>query len=854
MSVDVYDIPSSPLDIHFDPPYDPNWDDHNDEPKTPPRAISTSTKSRIENNLDEMLDYVATFDLQQRIRELNPGKNVTVESSRPQNTSFNGASDPALEHIDFDEDILPEELRTPESTPLPSATQTLKSSSFGGCLPKISPDYDSRSTNNEPFIDLTRSPTRTCTNGDITTHTYRRNVDSIPMINIADDEEEFKFDDDLDWIVHEVTADPPATSFSSGYASDSITSYKSNDSYSKNTTIPIANSPRTERKAKDLLNRSFHEWDQNHGNDSSLKTLDLPFSDRMLKIFREKFKLKEFRQNQLEAINATLLGYDTFVLMPTGGGKSLCYQLPACVGEGVTVVISPLKSLIYDQISKLKSLSIEVAYLSGDMGRKDQVTVMQNLRKVPCPYKLFYVTPERIGASSTINDIFAHMNEKSTLARFVIDEAHCVSQWGHDFRPDYKKLVVLRERFPNVPLMAVTATANPRVRMDVCSALKLKDTKWFLQTFNRPNLKFEVRKRTKETIEEISQLILTKFKYESGIVYCLSRGDCESTAEELQCRYINAREYHAGLSDQDRMRVQDDWLSGKIQVICATIAFGMGVDKPNVRFVFHICVPKSMEGYYQEAGRAGRDGQLAHCYLYFCHQDVNRIRKLMDMEKRNRNGKAAWDAYKVHLQNLEHMTYYAYDEARCRRVQLIKYLGEETTASSLCPPDSNARCDNCESQKSFQNKDVSMDAKLVINFVSSLYSTSTHDHNKKMWTLNHVYWVLKGSECASVKQANHTSSPYHGALKHYCKKDLDCLLRTMVNSGYLQEKVKSFGTIANVYVTLGPNYRKLTLPNPTVRISIPITSSKGFPDQGGETSSNKRTKDTANGKSKKAKL
>lgn len=807
----------------------------------------------IRNNLAEMIDYASRYNIKAALRALNPTKKLTDEIIEKQLRLHSISSDSTvvdiavLESIDWDEDISIEDEVTPNSVQPPKTSLPIQPKPF------------------KPFIDLTDSDCDTSlpTEGPRHCSPPKRSspaVSPIPIVDLSDDEE-FKFDDSLDWVVSEAvspTVKPVSARSTSvpnqvyecnnvvtnefrdnrshsydnsnyndkGYNCDA-SSFAPASSYTVVTPPKSLSSYKTASpsKTKEQLNRSFHEWDHNHGNDHEFKSSDFPFSDALMRLFRNKFKLKEFRQNQLEAINATLLGYDTFVLMPTGGGKSLCYQLPACISDGMTVVISPLKSLIYDQITKLKSLGIDVAYLSGDVPRNEQCEILQNLRQVPCVYKLFYVTPERVGMSESLNSIFRDMHDNKTLARFVIDEAHCVSQWGHDFRPDYKKLVVLREKFPSIPIMAVTATANPRVRADVCTALKLKNTKWFIQSFDRPNLKFEVRTKNKDSINEISQLILTQFKYESGIVYCLSRGDCETVAAELQSRYINAHEYHAGLADNVRTEIQDKWISGEIQVICATIAFGMGVDKANVRFVFHLCVPKSMEGYYQEAGRAGRDNQLAHCYLYFAHADVMRLRKLMDLERKNHSSSAAQEAYRVHIENLNHMTTYAYNAITCRRIQLMKYLGEETKSSSLCPFGSKARCDNCESQKSYEHKDVTLDAKGVIECVSSLTSG---ERNSKLWTQNHIYAILKGSENQAIKMANHNSLPHHGLLKHYSKKDLEFLLRTMISGGYLQEKVKKFGHIANVYITLGSNHRKLMQNNSRIRVTIPVASDTGY--------------------------
>ena len=356
---------------------------------------------------------------------------------------------------------------------------------------------------------------------------------------------------------------------------------------------------------------SYHEYEQNCANEPELK-IDNKYTADILYNLREVFKMESFRKNQREIMNAALLekddlpGHDVFVLMPTGGGKSLCYQLPALIKPGITIVISPLKSLIYDQVTKLEALGISVAHLSGDMSKSEVREVYKGIQQNPPAYKLLYVTPERISASPAMKDIFKKMYANGVIDRFVVDEAHCVSQWGHDFRPDYKKLGILKKEFPKVPIMAVTATANKRVRVDVCAALNIGSAKWFIQSFNRTNLKYEVREKRKDSEEEMIDIIRAKFLSESGIIYCFSRNDCSRMAGSLRKAGIKAQAYHAGLTDVQRTSVQSSWLSGKSKVICATIAFGMGIDKADVRYVFHFCVPKSMEGYYQEAGRAGR--------------------------------------------------------------------------------------------------------------------------------------------------------------------------------------------------------------------------------------------------------
>ncbi|KAG2499997.1 hypothetical protein HYH03_002279 [Edaphochlamys debaryana] len=411
------------------------------------------------------------------------------------------------------------------------------------------------------------------------------------------------------------------------------------------------------------------------------------------------FGNKSFRPNQLDVIRAALEGKDVFVLMPTGGGKSLCYQLPAVVSKGITVVVCPLLSLMQDQVRALCSLprgGVPATFLSSQQTGDEVVAVLRELRKPAPTCKLLYLTPEGLVKGNRIKELLGALHARGRLARFVIDEAHCVSSWGHDFRPDYAQLGFLKTRFPGVPIMALTATATEPVKQDILRKLAIeRSAQVFKTSFHRANLSFLVydkpvgkTKRGKPAdLEMLVAHIRHKGSTTCGIVYCLSRDDCEEVAGYLNQNDIKAAHYHAGMTPKQRTQVQNRWRDGEVSVCVATIAFGMGIDKADVRYVIHFSLSKSLEGYFQEAGRAGRDGQPSECVIYSApKKDANRLSFMI-----NQGSKANRDTA---MSQLREMVDFCNSRRRCRHEYLLSYFADHSHSGG-CDPSREQVCDNC---------------------------------------------------------------------------------------------------------------------------------------------------------------
>ena len=492
---------------------------------------------------------------------------------------------------------------------------------------------------------------------------------------------------------------------------------------------------------------------------------------------KHRFHLRGFRPNQLEAINATLAGKDAFVLMPTGGGKSLCYQLPAIIDsgrtQGVTVVISPLLSLMQDQVEHLKKLNIQALLVNSEVTADHRRLVMGAL-KDPHPQKfcqLLYITPEMISKSQMMVSAFRDLWQRQRLARIVIDEAHCVSQWGHDFRPDYKLLGQVRQQFREVPVIALTATATENVKVDVIHSLGIPNCEVFTQSFNRPNLSYEVRSKTKakEVLESIATTINTSYRGQSGIIYCLSKKNCENVATKLRDQYsIIAHHYHAGMESEEKKSVQKRWQAGEFHVIVATIAFGMGIDKPDVRFVIHHTIPKSLEGYYQETGRAGRDGKRSGCFLYYGYQDTSMIKRMID------DGEGSYDQKDRQRQMLRKVIQFCENKSDCRRVQVLHYFNE-----AFDREDCRGCCDNCNSKSTFETRDYSEYAIAALSMVRRI-------ENDKV-TLLHCVDVFRGSKTKKITELNHDQLQEHGVGADIDRGNVERLFYRLLSEDALAE-------------------------------------------------------------------
>lgn len=432
---------------------------------------------------------------------------------------------------------------------------------------------------------------------------------------------------------------------------------------------------------------------------------DFAWSAQLQEKLENVFHLSSLRSMQRPAINVTLANKDCILIMPTGGGKSLCYQLPALISKGVTVVVSPLLSLMEDQVMALEALSYPVSMLSASVSRAETSRILNAVASGDDSLKLLYVTPEKMAKSKRFMSTLEKAYRSKRFARIAIDEVHCCSQWGHDFRPDYKYLAIIRRHFPEVPILGLTATASATIVADVQKMLDIESAVVLRAPLDRPNLAYEVMPKpaaADEVTQTISRLILGRFQGQCGIVYCFSIKETEELAEGLKSYGIAASAYHASMEPQSRSRVHARWMHGKVLVIVATIAFGMGIDKPNVRFVIHSTMSKSIENYYQESGRAGRDDQPATCIILFRFADIFRQTSAVFAEKCGQ-------------QNVYAMVRYCVDIRKCRRVVFLDHFGEKHE-DIRCH---SGVCDNCRAKDSIKEVDVTAHVKSVYKVLAA---------------------------------------------------------------------------------------------------------------------------------------
>ncbi len=478
-------------------------------------------------------------------------------------------------------------------------------------------------------------------------------------------------------------------------------------------------------------------------------------------ILEHTFGYSEFRGQQEEIINSAVEGNDLLVLMPTGGGKSLCYQIPALIRSGMGIVISPLIALMQDQVSALQQLGIKASYLNSTLTVEESREVIQQIRSGELD--LLYIAPERLLNGNTLS-----LLTSIPISLIAIDEAHCVSQWGHDFRQDYLSLHQLSEYFSDVPRLALTATADDRTRLEIIQRLDLREPKVYVSSFDRPNIRYTVQ--AKGDYKKQMVQFLRNHKEEAGIIYCMSRKKVESTAAWLQQRSVNALPYHAGLSNEVRAEHQRRFLHEDAVVIVATIAFGMGIDKPDVRFVLHLDLPKSMEAYYQETGRAGRDGEASNAYMLYGLQDVVRITQMVD-------GSGANDQQKrIERSNIDALLGWC-EITTCRRVSLLQYFGE----------DSHKPCGNCDICLSPPKTWNATEA--AQKLLSNVYRTG------QRFGAGHVIDVLRGKLNDKVQQFQHDKLSTFGIGESISEKQWRSVIRQLVIRGYIVANAEQYGAL-----------------------------------------------------------
>lgn len=519
--------------------------------------------------------------------------------------------------------------------------------------------------------------------------------------------------------------------------------------------------------------------------------------DQLQKALKATFGYDGFRPLQREIMEANLAGRDTFALLPTGGGKSLCFQLPALLREGLTLVVSPLIALMKDQVNQLEAAGVEATFLNSSLGVKETKARLSGLHQGR--YKLLYAAPERLMLDHWQENLRAW-----NVAAIAIDEAHCISEWGHDFRPEYRQIARLREWLPDIPLMALTATATERVREDIVKHLRLREPEVFVASFNRPNLSYRVIPKEQPT-KQILDFIKSR-PMDSGIVYCATRASADRVAESLSERGFPAVPYHAGLTNNERAQNQELFIRDEMRIVCATIAFGMGINKPNVRWVIHHDLPKNIEGYYQETGRAGRDGLPGDCLLLFSAGDAAKQTHFIDEMSDGHEQRIAREQLRL-------MLGYA-DCPTCRRRELLNYFAEAYTEPSC------GSCDNCLQPR--ENYNATTQAQKLLSCVYRVRQGGRFGVG-----MNHLIEILTGSANEKIQRWGHDKLTTYGIGKDLTRPQWSAIGRDLLRLGFLAQDAGQFPTIALTDLGLEAlkSRRVIMLSKPVElkKISIPRT-------------------------------
>jgi ATP-dependent DNA helicase RecQ len=513
---------------------------------------------------------------------------------------------------------------------------------------------------------------------------------------------------------------------------------------------------------------SLHRWTQ-HATPEAATT-----SGELTAALKRCFGFDCFRPGQEAIVRDVLSRRDVLALMPTGGGKSLCFQLPALLQPGVTLVVSPLIALMQDQVRQLQNNGIPAAFINSSLDAAEIKRRTQAL--LSGEYKLLYLAPERLLLQEFLDGPLNRLCSGIGVNAFVIDEAHCVSEWGHDFRPEYRQLARLRRRHPEVPLLAFTATATARVRTDIIAQLELCDPAVHVASFNRPNLFYRVRPKDKTSYRE---LLAQAGKGGAGIVYCLSRRRVDELAAKLHAEGIRAAPYHAGLDPITRRDTQDAFIRDDLQVVVATIAFGMGIDKPDVRWVVHYDLPRTLEGYYQESGRAGRDGDPANCTLYFGGADI-RTAEFLIQQKVDAAGEPLENEQRIARQQLRQVLQFA-DSTECRRAVQLRYFGE--SFSGPC-----GACDNCREPRAIE--DWSEEARQFLSCIARL--AQRHQRFGAAYIID----ILRGAKTERVLSAGHDALSVYGIGKHRRVDEWRNLARALLHQGLISEAQDGYSVLS----------------------------------------------------------